>query len=88
MALWFCLFLPLYQGRNLDDEQYDAVSYSMMELQVDLPEPAEYKDDIPLPTLSASGKPTPAKHATSTRTDTDALRADDWAKLDSMAGAA
>ena len=77
---------PPYQGLNLDDEQYEAVSDSMMELQVVLPDPLEYKDDGPLPMLSGSGQPIPAQHAA--RTDVDALRADDWAKLDSMVGAA
>ena len=33
----------------------------MMELQVVLPEPSEYKDDVPLPMLS--GQPTPAQQA-------------------------
>ena len=66
---------PPYQGRNLDDEQYDAVSDSMMELQVVLPEPSEYKDDMLLPMLSGPGQPsTPAQP---TRTDADALRVDD-----------
>ena len=82
MALWLCLFFPPYQGRNLDDEQYAAVSDSMMELQVVLPEPSEYKDDVPLPMLSGSGQLVP------NRTDADALRVDDWGKLDSMVGAA
>ena len=77
---------PPYQGRNLDDEQYEAVSDSMMELQVVLPEPAEYKDDVPLPMLPGPGQPsTPAQP---TRTDADALRVDDWDKLNTMVGAA
>ena len=77
---------PPYQGRNLDDEEYAAVSDSMMELQVVLPEPAEYKDDVPLPMLSGPGQPsTPAQP---TRTDADALRVDDWDKLNTMVGAA
>ena len=49
-----------------------------------LPEPSEYKDDVPLPMLS--GQPTPAQQAI--RGDGDALLAEDWAKLDSMVGAA
>ena len=73
-------------GRNLDDEELAAVSDSMMELQVVLPEPAEYKEDVPLPMLEGSGQPTPAQHAA--RLEGDALRADDWGKLDSMVGAA
>ena len=49
-----------------------------------LPEPAEYKDDLPLPNFSQ--EPTAAQPAL--RGDRDALRADDWAKLDSVVGAA
>ena len=78
---------PPYQGWNLDDEEYAAVSDSMMELQVVLPEPSEYKDDVPLPMLSESGQPSTLAQPAA-RTDADALRADDWAKLDSMVGAA
>ena len=78
---------PPYQGRNIDDEEYAAVSNSMMELQVVLPEPAEYKDDVPLPMLSGSGQPSTSAQPLA-RTDADALRVDDWAKLDSMVGAA
>ena len=58
----------------------------MMELQVMLPEPSEYNDDVPLPMLPGSGQPMAAQPAAPT--DADALRADDWAKLDSMVGAA
>ena len=56
----------------------------MKELQVMLPEPAEYKDDLPLPNFSQ--QPTAAQPAL--RGDQDPLRADDRAKLDSMVGAA
>ena len=56
----------------------------MKEFAAVLPEPAEYKDDLPLPSLSH--QPTAAQPAL--RGDQDPLRADDWAKLDSMVGAA
>ena len=56
----------------------------MKELAVVLPEPADYKDDLPLPNFSQ--QPTAAQPAL--RGDQDPLRADDWAKQDSMVGAA
>ena len=82
--LWLCLLFPPHQGRNISEDQFDCVSDAMKEFAAVLPEPAEYKDDLPLPNFSH--QPTAAQPAL--RGDQDPLRADDWAKLDSMVGAA
>ena len=60
----------------------------MKEFAAVLPEPAEYKDDLQPLIPSLSHQPTAAQPAPSLRSDQDPLRADDWAKLDSMVGAA
>ena len=69
--------LPLYQGKNVNIEEYDALA------TVNLPETQEYKDDLPLPILTHVKAPIQG----ASRPDGDALGQDDWAKLDSMVGA-
>ena len=69
--------LPLYQGKNVNIEEYDALA------TVNLPETQEYKDDLPLPILTHVKAPIQG----ASRPDGDALGQDDWAKLGSMVGA-
>ena len=97
MSLW-CI--ALQKGKNLELEQFVALSDSLDAMKLLLPDVAEYKDDMPLPNFLSQGQKSliesaqeqqkesasrlPAAERKGARAETSALRAEDWQKLDSM----
>ena len=86
--LWLCFLFPPHQGKNISEDQFDCISDAMKEFAAVMPELGEYKDELQPLIPSLSHQPIVAQPAPSLRSDQDPLRADDWAKLDSMVGAA
>ena len=96
MSLW-CI--ALQKGKNLELEQFVALSESLDAMKLLLPDVAEYKDDMPLPNFLSQGQKSLIESAQEqhkesaalsppekrgARAETSSLRAEDWQKLDSM----
>ena len=97
MSLW-CI--ALQKGKNLELEQFVALSDSLDAMKLLLPDVAEYKDDMPLPKFLSQGQKSlietaqeqqkelvsslPTAEKRGVRADSSSLRAEDWQKLDSM----
>ena len=74
------------QAKNVNAEQYEALSGVLSELKILLSECEEYKDEIPLPRFlsSASISKVRAVAIPVGRKDTDQALPDDYTKLTSM----
>ena len=97
MSLW-CI--ALQKGKNLELEQFVALSDSLDAMKLLLPDVAEYKDDMPLPKFLSQGQKSlietaqeqqkelvsglPTAEKRGVRADSSSLRAEDWQKMDSM----
>ena len=67
----------------MNDKEYTALSDSMAELKVLLPECEEYKGDLPQPKQQQQ-QALQQQRGTGPRPDSDSVTKDDWNKLDSM----
>ena len=67
-------------------DEYAALSDALSALKVELPEPEEYKDDMPLPSFLKSPEKRKLEKMGSKkgRDDNDPLGECDWKKLDGM----
>ena len=77
------------QGKNVTEEEYDALGQSLNELKVLLPQCEEYKGELPQPKILQPQQQQQQQQAQDVRAkrgreDTDSVTADDWAKMDTM----